>query len=93
MRQTSQQLAGIRQAQADIRASQDLLLVRTGQILEASRVPPAPPLSSYGRMKSLWDSLKEVLSGFALLHKAYVAWRAISLPAAGYTLARWAGWL
>lgn len=102
MRQISKQLAELRSGQIELRTGQEISraqtdrhLVLTGQVLEAVRTvtPAAPPLSSYGRMKSLWGSLKEVLSGFALLHKAYVAWRAVSLPAAGYTLAKFLGWL
>lgn len=93
MRQTSQQLAGIRQAQADIRASQDLLLVRTGQILEASRMKPTAPS---GRMtwREAWATTKEYLSGFVLLHKVWSAWRAISWPVnVGFWASVGAKWL
>jgi hypothetical protein len=49
-----------------------------------------PPRS--GRMKLL-SKLRAWASDFLLLHKLFVAWRAVSIPAAGYTAARWLGLL
>ena len=99
-RQISNQLAGIKQGQAEIRSTQDRHLVLTGQVLEAMRMgkPTEPPS---GPVKILWAAVKEWLSGFVLLQKAWSAfwavWPKISWPVNitvwGSGAAKWLGWL
>jgi hypothetical protein len=87
------QLAGLRAAAETAQGTRERQLVATGQILEVTRqildrIHPSPP-PLYGPMKKLRAWANDI----HLAHKLFVAWRSVSLPAAGYTLARWLGWL
>ena len=100
------QLAAIKSGVDRLQATNDSRLVLTGQSLEVNRQvletsrqvleairtmgkPTAPPSGLMMKLSKARAWANDVL----LLHKLFVAWRAVSLPAAGYTLARWLGWL
>jgi hypothetical protein len=93
LRQISLQLAGYRQGQADIRATQDRHLVLTGQILEAIRSMGKPTEPQPSGLMSILPKVRAWAKDILLVHKLFRLWRAISLPAAGYTLLRWLGLL
>jgi sugar/nucleoside kinase (ribokinase family) len=109
------QQAAIKSGVDRLQATSDRHLVLTGQslevnrqaletcrqALEAIRAMGKPTEQSSGPVKSLWASVKEWLSGFVLLQKAWSAfwavWPKISWPVNitlwGSGAAKWLGWL